>query len=54
MHIRKEERQLFERLQQMMTASELAHLGSKLENALKGNVQSCSLPNEATKLKAIK
>jgi hemerythrin-like domain-containing protein len=51
-HIRKEERQLFERLQQLMSTEELATLGTRLEAALKGAEQSCSLPNEATKLKA--
>jgi iron-sulfur cluster repair protein YtfE (RIC family) len=50
-HIRKEERQLFERLQKLMTTEDLAALGSKLEEALKSTRQSCILPNEATKLK---
>jgi hemerythrin-like domain-containing protein len=51
-HIRKEERQLFERLQQLMSTEELATLGMRLEAALKGAGQSCILPNQATKLKA--
>jgi iron-sulfur cluster repair protein YtfE (RIC family) len=51
-HIRKEERQLFESLQKLMTTEELAALGSKLEEALKAAEQSCILPNEATKLRA--
>jgi hemerythrin superfamily protein len=50
-HIRKEERQLFERLQQLMTPKELEALGVQLEDALKGAAQSCILPNETTKLK---
>jgi hemerythrin-like domain-containing protein len=50
-HIRKEERQLFERLQQLMTTEELATLGPKLEEALKAAEHSCTLPNEATKLR---
>jgi hemerythrin-like domain-containing protein len=50
-HIRKEERQLFERLQKLMTAEELAVLGGKLEEALKAAEHSCILPNEATKLR---
>jgi hemerythrin-like domain-containing protein len=50
-HIRKEERQLFERLQQLMTPKELAALGAQLEAALKDAAQSCILTNEATKLK---
>jgi hemerythrin-like domain-containing protein len=53
-HIRKEERQLFERLQQLMNAEELAALGMTLEEALKEAAQSCILPSEATKLKARK
>jgi hemerythrin-like domain-containing protein len=53
-HIRKEERQLFERLQKLMTARDLAALGVRLEEALKEAAQSCILPNQATKLKAKK
>ena len=51
-HIRKEERHLFERLQQLMNPKELAALGAQLEVALKDAAQSCILPNAATKLKA--
>jgi hemerythrin-like domain-containing protein len=50
-HIRKEERQLFERLQQLMTPKELVDLGVQLEVGLKDAVQSCILTNEATRLK---
>jgi hemerythrin-like domain-containing protein len=50
-HIRKEERQLFECLQRWMTAKELAALGVQLEAALKDAAQSCILTSEATKLK---
>ena len=50
-HIRTEERQLFERLQKLMTTAELADLGTKLEIALDGAARSCLLPNEVTKLK---
>jgi hemerythrin superfamily protein len=53
-HIRKEERQLFERIQQLMTPQQLLSLGLSLEEALKNATQSCALPNEATKLKARK
>jgi hemerythrin-like domain-containing protein len=53
-HIRKEERQLFERLQQLMTPKQLAALGTQLEKALKDAAQSCILTNEATKLRARK
>ena len=50
-HIRKEERQLFERLQQLMSPEELSALGAQLETALKDAAQSCILPNEATRLR---
>jgi hemerythrin-like domain-containing protein len=50
-HIRKEERQLFERMQQLMNAEELAALGTRLEAALKDAVKSCALKSEATKLR---
>ncbi|MFY9792649.1 MAG: hemerythrin domain-containing protein [Candidatus Sulfotelmatobacter sp.] len=50
-HIRKEERSLFERMQQLLQPPELASLGIKLEAALKGATQSCILTSEATKLK---
>jgi hemerythrin-like domain-containing protein len=50
-HIRKEERQLFERLQQVMTSTQLADLGVQLEAALVDAAHSCALPNEVTKLK---
>lgn len=51
-HIRKEERQLFERMQQLMSKEDLAVVGASLEDALKDAAQSCILPNEATKLRA--
>jgi hemerythrin-like domain-containing protein len=50
-HIRKEERQLFERMQQLMNAEELAALGTRLEAALRDAVKSCALTTEATKLR---
>lgn len=50
-HIRKEERQLFERMQQLMNAEDLATLGTQLEPTLKDSAQSCAVPNEVTKLK---
>jgi len=49
-HIRKEERQLFERMQQVMNAQELKTLGMQLEAALKDSTRSCILPNKVTKL----
>jgi hemerythrin-like domain-containing protein len=53
-HIRKEERQLFERLQELMNREELAHLGRQLNHALKDSAQACILPTEATKLRPAK
>jgi len=50
-HIRKEERQLFERTQQLMSEKDLAALGTSLEGALRDATQSCILMNEATKLR---
>jgi iron-sulfur cluster repair protein YtfE (RIC family) len=50
-HIRREERLLFERLQQLMNAKDLAALGIQLEEALRGTTQSCVLTSEATKLR---
>ncbi len=51
-HIRKEERQLFERTQELMSGQELAVLGARLEDALKDAVQSCALPTAAGKPQA--
>jgi hemerythrin-like domain-containing protein len=53
-HIRKEERQLFERLQELMSQEELALLGKDLEAALKDVVQTCILPSDATRLRPAK
>jgi len=50
-HIRKEERQLFEELQQVMTAAEFTRVGKALEDALADASTSCILPNEATRLR---
>jgi hemerythrin-like domain-containing protein len=51
-HIRKEERELFERLQGLLTGEELEALGKRLDSALAEAPQTCILPNEATKLRA--
>lgn len=48
-HIRKEERQLFEGMQQRMTAEELAVVGTALEKALQNSSQACMLRPPATK-----
>jgi hemerythrin-like domain-containing protein len=51
LHIRKEERQLFERLQQLMMPDQLSETGRQLEESMKDAAQSCILPNAATVLK---
>lgn len=53
-HVRKEERQLFEALQTLMSAEELAELGQRLDAALKDAAQACLLPSEATRLRPAK
>lgn len=49
-HIRKEERRLFEPLQQLMTPRQLADLGVKLEACLKNSAPFCALTNKTTRL----
>lgn len=53
-HIRKEERGLFERMQQLMTPKELADLGVRLEVALRNAAHSCILTSAATNLRPVK
>jgi len=53
-HIRKEERQLFERLQELLSPEQLTLVGSQLDDALKDAAQACILPSEATKLRPAK
>jgi hemerythrin-like domain-containing protein len=53
-HIRKEERQLFERLQRLLPPQEMAAMGVSLESALRQAAQSCILPSEATRLHTAK
>jgi hemerythrin-like domain-containing protein len=50
-HIRKEERQLFEGLQKLMSADQLSALGAALEQALNHASRACILPNPATRLR---
>jgi hemerythrin-like domain-containing protein len=50
-HIRKEERRLFERMQELMDKVELAQVGREIEDALKDAEQACILPTAATKLR---
>ena len=51
-HIRKEERQLFQRLQERMSVEQMTSTGRKLEEALKDTQQACILPTPATRLKS--
>jgi hemerythrin-like domain-containing protein len=53
-HIRKEERQLFERMQQLIEPEGLAKLGAQLQGALKESAQTCAIPSEATRLRPAK
>lgn len=53
-HIRKEERQLFERLQELMNPDELGLLGRDLEEALKDAADACLLPTDVTGLRPAK
>jgi hemerythrin-like domain-containing protein len=50
-HIRKEERQLFERMQSLLTTEQMAEMGSALDKALASVQQACLLPNAATRLR---
>ena len=50
-HIRKEERQLFEGLQQHMSGEQLDALGAALDLALRDIPEGCILPKQATRLR---
>jgi hemerythrin-like domain-containing protein len=50
-HIRKEERQLFEGMQRLVKAEELAALGPLLDRELADTNNACILPREATRLR---
>ena len=50
-HIRKEERELFEGMQKLMNAEELAVVGVALQQSLTDASKACILPNAATKLR---
>lgn len=53
-HIRKEERELFEQLQRLMSPQEISALGTRLEVALQDSAQSCSLTNQTIRPRAKK
>jgi hemerythrin-like domain-containing protein len=46
-HIRKEERDLFEELQSLMTPDQLHTIGTQLDAALQESIQSCALPKRS-------
>jgi hemerythrin-like domain-containing protein len=50
-HIRKEERNLFECMQRLLSSQQLASVGKDLESALKDAVKICALPSTATELR---
>ena len=50
-HIRKEERQLFERIQQLLSSEVMSVLGTALNAALKSAQETCLLPSERTRLR---
>ena len=50
-HIRKEERQLFEGMQQRIGEEELAEIGKVLDKELAAASDTCLLPNQATQLR---
>ena len=50
-HIRKEERQLFQDMQKLMTPQELSVIGAALNEGLKDASDICILPNPATRLR---
>lgn len=51
-HIRKEERQFFQHLQDRMSSEEMTSIGRALDEALKDSEQACILPAQATRLKS--
>ncbi len=50
-HIRKEERELFEGMQRLMTPEELSAVGAALQQALTDASNACILPTAATRLR---
>ena len=50
-HIRKEERQLFEGMQQLFSAGDLAKLGEALDRSLADASSACALPSDATRIR---
>jgi len=53
-HVRKEERLLFERMQELMTQEALAAVGGRLAEALKESSEACVLRSEAARVRPSK
>lgn len=51
-HIRKEERRLFQEMQQLMNQSEMDQMGAALDKELAAAAGTCMLPNESTRLRS--
>lgn len=51
-HIRKEERQLFEEMQRLISPDQMQEIGAALEKALAPASNACILPNDSTRLRS--
>jgi hemerythrin-like domain-containing protein len=51
-HIRKEERQLFEDMQRLISPAEMQHIGAALEKELAAGTNACVLPTDSTRLRS--
>jgi hemerythrin-like domain-containing protein len=51
-HIRKEERQLFEDMQRLISSAEMTEIGATLDKELAGAANACVLPNDSTRLRS--
>ncbi len=51
-HIRKEERQLFEDMQRLISSAEMTQLGAALDKELTAATTACALPADSTRLRS--
>jgi hemerythrin-like domain-containing protein len=51
-HIRKEERQLFEDMQRLISPAEMQRIGAALEKELAAATNACALPTDSTRLRS--
>jgi len=51
-HIRKEERQLFEEMQKLLSSAEMSAIGSALDKELATATVACAVPNDSTRLRS--